>query len=82
MNNPDAVDAMLADLPEVITAEEVGSMLRVTPVTVTKWARQGNLTAIRVGKRMLRIRKEDLREFLLTADEAEGSVDNTDNENS
>lgn len=82
MNNPDAVDAMLADLPEVITAEEVGSMLRVTPVTVTKWARQGNLTAIRVGKRMLRIRKEDLREFLLTADEAEGSVDNADNENS
>lgn len=80
MNNPDAVDAMLADLPEVITAEEVGSMLRVTPVTVTKWARQGNLKAIKVGKRMVRIRKEDLRAFLLHADESEGSVDNVDSD--
>jgi excisionase family DNA binding protein len=45
------------------TVEEVAKILRVSPPTVRKLIREGQLKAVRVGVQ-IRIRKEDLDRFL------------------
>jgi len=69
MNDPKVVDTVIADLPKMATAKEVADALRVEPPTISRWVRAGALRGMRVGSRTLRVRKEDLREFLLGADE-------------
>lgn len=75
MNDPEAVDILLADVENLSTPDEVASLLRVTPVTVNKWIRQGDLKAFTIGRRVNRIPKEGLRDFLLHADAVEGTVE-------
>ena len=69
MNDPGLVDAIIAEIPELASSSEVAKLLRVEQATVTKWIRHGELHGIKIGKRTTRIRKDDLRSFLLGADE-------------
>ena len=46
-------------MDEVMTAEEVAAYLRVHLITVRRWCRQGELSAVKVG-RSYRIRRADL----------------------
>lgn len=69
MNDPRVVESIIEQSPELASSNEVAKLLRVEPATVTKWIRHGELQGIKIGKRTTRIRKEDLRSFLLNADE-------------
>lgn len=69
MNDPDAIDELLADQPEVLTLDEVRELLRVSNNTVLKWQREHHLKVIVLGERLRRVRKSDLRTFLIRADE-------------
>jgi excisionase family DNA binding protein len=69
MNDPQAVDALLAELPELSTTEEIADLMRVKTGTILKWSKDFGLKSISVGSRIRRFRKEDLRAFLLTSDE-------------
>lgn len=71
----DAVDALLADQPEVMTPPEVAELLRVSQQTIARWRRDGQLRAFTMG-RTVRIRKEDLRQMLLAAYEQPSEGDN------
>ncbi len=71
MNDAAAVDALLADLPEVLTPEEISDLLRVSTATVLRWQREYGLKTLVLGERLRRVRKTDLRAFLITADTME-----------
>ena len=59
------------DLPKFLTTEEVLSCLKVTPRTVYRLIRSGELPAVRVG-RQWRFRKAEF-EHWLAGHEANGS---------
>lgn len=71
MNDAAAVDALLADLPEVLTPEEISDLLRVSTATVLRWQREYGLKTLVLGERLRRVRKTDLRDFLIAADTME-----------
>jgi len=71
MNDPNAIDGLLAGVPDVLTTEEVAELMRVERPTVLRWANEYGLKVLSIGTRIKRIRKEDLREFLLHSDELE-----------
>ena len=74
VNDPAAVDALLAEMPEVLTIDEIATLFRVSKNTVLKWQHEG-LKMLTLGERIRRVRKIDLREFLLHADDVEESDD-------
>jgi len=49
---------------EFLTVAEVAETLKVAGQTVRNWIDRGELTAVRVGSRRVRIRREDLDAFL------------------
>ena len=57
----------MSDLPEIMTASEVATMLRLSPKagyqTIYKWAREGKITAFKVGD-LWRFRRESVMRFL------------------
>jgi putative molybdopterin biosynthesis protein len=55
--------AVFKDLPDLLTAEEACDFLRITPLTLYTYIKQGKLPAYRVGKRY-RITKESIVSFL------------------
>jgi excisionase family DNA binding protein len=57
---------MSTDLGVLYDTEEAAEFLKVTPVTVRKWAHQGLLPARRAGSK-IRFTKEDLESFLKPA---------------
>lgn len=69
MNDPEAVDDLITDLPEWATTEEIADRMRVKPQTVLKWNREYGLKSVSVGGRVRRYRKKDVRDFLLTSDD-------------
>ncbi|MCV7451184.1 helix-turn-helix domain-containing protein [Micrococcus luteus] len=73
MNDVAAVDELLADLPEVLTLEEIADLLRVSTATVLRWQHKAGLKTLVLGERLRRVRKADLRDFLVTADGIEES---------
>lgn len=58
---------------DLLTTKEVATRARVSPVTVTRWAKDGTLTAIRVSERVLRFRRSDV-EALLSPAQPEGAA--------
>lgn len=64
MNDPVAVDALLADLPELLTVDEIAELFRVSNSTVLRWQPEG-LKMLTISERVRRVRKSDLRAFLL-----------------
>jgi len=69
VNDPDAVNDLIADLPEWATTEEIADVMRVKPQTVLKWNKDYGLKSVSVGSRVRRYRKKDVRDFLLKSDE-------------
>nr|WP_260399384.1 helix-turn-helix domain-containing protein [Micrococcus flavus] len=51
--------------------EEIADLLRVSTATVLRWQREAGLKTLVLGERLRRVRKTDLRAFLITADEME-----------
>jgi excisionase family DNA binding protein len=52
-------------LPELLTAREVGAVLRLTDTRVRQLARDGQIQAIRIGEKgVWRFRAEDVERFL------------------
>ena len=45
---------------DLLTVPEAATVLKVSPVTVSRWLRQGRLPAYRLGPRAVRIRRSDL----------------------
>lgn len=69
MNDPKSIDELLAEFPDLAHPQEVADLLRVRPQTVNQWIREERLSSINAGRRVNRIMKSKLREFLLHADE-------------
>jgi excisionase family DNA binding protein len=73
MNDPEAIDELLEDLPNLATTEELAELMRVKPQTVLKWTKDNGLKSITVGARVRRFRKADIRSFLVMGDEINDS---------
>jgi excisionase family DNA binding protein len=52
------------EFPTLLTAAEVAAALRVTPKTVSKWARDGEVAAIRLPGGTLRIPETELQRLI------------------
>lgn len=49
---------------ELLTKSEAAALLKVSPVTVSRWLKQGRLPAFRLGRRAIRIRRGDIERML------------------
>lgn len=61
----DTVQVMLAGAPDLMTTEEVAALLKVSTSTVIGWSQHAGLTALRIGTRVHRFRREDVHDFLV-----------------
>ena len=52
------------DSPELLTAAEVAARFRVTKGTVSRWAKNGDLTPVRLGMRTIRFRRSDVERLI------------------
>ena len=68
----EAVLASSEKRSELTSATEVGSKLDVSPDLVRLWAREHGCPHIRVGKKKLRFRLDDVIEWLESRDGEEG----------
>ena len=41
----------IKNLPDLLTVREVATLLRVSPLTITRWGKRGKLPAIRINSR-------------------------------
>ncbi len=48
----------------LVTMREAAELLKVSPVTIKRWLKQGRLRAYHVGPRAIRIKQEDLQALL------------------
>ena len=57
---------------DLLTIAEAARLIRVSPVTVQRWLRQGRLRAFHVGPKAVRIRRDDLAQVVtpLSAEQA------------
>lgn len=53
-------------IEELLTTDQVAKALNVTVKTVRKWRYEGQLPAVKVGKRLVRYRMRDILEWLRT----------------
>ena len=65
-------------MPAYLTVAEVADLLRLNPQTVRNWIDRGQLPAVRVGERRVRIRQSDLDEFLAAGATARDAKDDAD----
>lgn len=56
---------------DLLTIPEAAAALKVSPVTIARWLKQGRLPAYRMGPRAVRIRRDDLTEVLKPSGHAE-----------
>ena len=49
---------------QLLTATDVGRILQVHPKTIFLWASQGTLPAVRLGRRAVRFRREDVERLV------------------
>jgi excisionase family DNA binding protein len=50
MNDPKAVDALLEGQPELLTTDEICTLMRVSQGTVLRWMKDQDLPVITVGR--------------------------------
>lgn len=60
MSRPPEQDQVL------LTAGEVAKILRIHKVTVYRWAEEGRIPTVRLGKETVRFRREDIDAMLTT----------------
>ena len=51
-------------LPNLMTVKEAARQLKVCERTVWRWIKDGKLKSYRVGVRAIRVREDDLKQFL------------------
>lgn len=70
INHAEAVEPERVDVPKpsteqrFYTTEEVSKLLQVDPETVRRYVRQGDLKAVKLGGKFIRIDKTDLDKFI------------------
>ncbi|WP_298041890.1 helix-turn-helix domain-containing protein [uncultured Citricoccus sp.] len=69
MNDPEVVDTLLEGQPELLTTDEICTLMRVSQGTVLRWMKDQKLPVISVGPRLRRVQLSRFREWLLQADE-------------
>ncbi|MGH9044103.1 MAG: helix-turn-helix domain-containing protein [Acidimicrobiales bacterium] len=52
------------DPGELLTVAEAAAMLKLDEQVIRNWINEGDLAAIRIGKRRVRVRREDLNGLL------------------
>jgi excisionase family DNA binding protein len=60
------VEQLLAPYPEMLTVDEVAAVLRIHPRSVQRWARDGQISSVRVG-RSYRIPRADVLRWILAS---------------
>lgn len=65
MNRAD-VERLLQAYPDMLTVHEVATVLRVNPRSIQRWARDGQVAAVRVG-RSYRIARNDVARWMLAS---------------
>jgi excisionase family DNA binding protein len=75
MNDPKAVDSLLEGQPDLLTTDEICTLMRVSQGTVLRWMKEQGLLTISVGPRLRRVQREHFREWLLKADEIDDTKD-------
>jgi excisionase family DNA binding protein len=55
---------------EYLTVAEIATLLKVNPESVRNWINRSELRAVRVGRRRVRVRREDPDRFLSEGPEA------------
>lgn len=58
---------ILSDAPQMLTTEEVASLLRVDAETVMRWTKEQQLLSIKVGPKLHRFPKDALEKQLRDA---------------
>lgn len=69
MNDPKAVDTLLEGQPELLTTDDICTLMRVSQGTVLRWMKDQDLPVISVGPRLRRVQLAHFRQWLLQADE-------------
>ena len=59
----DGLDRLFADLPDLLTPEEVAELLRVKRATIFRWLNAGTLPGYKIGSNW-RIDRESVRSFM------------------
>jgi excisionase family DNA binding protein len=67
--DPTDLEPILARYPEMLTVEEVAAVLRVHPRSIQRWAREGRVASVRVG-RSYRIPRAEVLRWMLAASRA------------
>lgn len=49
---------------DLLNVDELASVLRISPKTVRKWRYQGDIEAVKIGKRLVRFRWGDILKWL------------------
>jgi excisionase family DNA binding protein len=52
------------EMPELLTVAQVAAILKLNPQTIRNWIDSGTLPAVRIGDRRVRIKREDLDDFV------------------
>ena len=65
MNQAD-IERLLQSYPDMLTVHEVAAVLRVHPRSIQRWARDGQVAAVRVG-RGYRIARNDIVRWMLSS---------------
>jgi excisionase family DNA binding protein len=58
------VIVMVASVPELLTVKQVAGILQVHEQTVWRYLREGTLPSVRLGRRVVRIARNDLDAFI------------------
>ena len=53
---------------ELLTVREAATLVKVSPLTISRYLRQGRLRAYRVGPRAIRVRRADVETLLKPVD--------------
>lgn len=59
----DGLDKLFADLPTILTPEEVADLLRMTKAAIYRWLNEGDLPGHKVGQGW-RILRDDLHQWM------------------
>ena len=67
------LEQLLAPYPTLLTVDEVATVLRVHPRSIQRWAREGRVPSVRVG-RSYRIARADVVRWVLDASSESGTT--------
>ena len=60
----DDTNVKFEDLPEILSLDDIANYLRVTKPVVITMIEENNIPTIKVGKKLVRIKKEVIRDFI------------------